>query len=332
MVVFIHARNLQINFETGSLITNAKSIVFIENFFSRGVPLVAVPLFFTISGYLFFLNMEISVASFRKKILKRFRTLMVPFLFWSISSFMAVYLVQLLPGTEKFFGHYHLRNCSLSTCLKTIFIVPVPGQLWFIRHLFLYVLLTPIIYYLLRVGGISVVLGLGIVWLGHPVHQWPPFIIYGLFFFTMGNFIAIWGTDWQLTITKPRWLIPLWLGIVVVRIYYFTYHGAQLHWLKNSGILIGMAALWFNYDLYGFIFERKQLFWITSFTFFVYVSHTLILVPVQKFWAKMLGISNVSTLAGYFVCPLLVIPISIALAILLKRYCRGLYNVMTGGR
>jgi hypothetical protein len=283
---------------------------------------------------LFYLNMDGSAASFRKKILKRCRTLAVPFLFWSTSVFIAVCIAQLLPATKDFFANYNDRNLSLSQALKTIIVHPVPYQLWFIRDLFLFVLLTPITHYVLRKAGIIMVLGIGIVWLVGMAPDWPLFNVSGFFFFTVGNFIALSGTGWRRKVVKPRWLIALWLGIVVARAYFLTYHRVdfELLWLHNIGILVGLAAFWLNYDLYGFFFEQKQVFQVTYLTFFVYAAHEPMLVISRKLWAKSLTVSEVSALVGYFVCPLLVILICITLAVFLKRYFRGLYQVMTGWR
>jgi len=333
MVVFNHAYNLKIKLATGTQYVKSDSATaFFENIISKGIARIAVPLFFIISGYLFFSSTETTKINFRKKILKRFKTLAVPFLFWSTLTFTIMYIAQLLPGTGHFLPYKLLRNCSLSQCLKEIFASTLVGHLWFIRDLFLYVLLTPIIYYVLRKTGIILLLGLVIVWFFEPFQEWPVFNIYGFIAFITGNFIAIYGIERKLTIAMSRWLIPIWVVIVFVRAYYLTYYGVEIAWLKNLGIMAGLAAVWFNYDLYGFFFEQKQIFWVTSFTFFVYAAHFAMIVIAHKIWLTTWGVSEASALVGYFVCPLFVILICVALAILFKRYCRGLYQVMTGWR
>lgn len=58
MVVFLHANNLVINLKAGNIKINRGYNSFIQDFFTQGITRVAVPIFFIISGYLFFLNVE----------------------------------------------------------------------------------------------------------------------------------------------------------------------------------------------------------------------------------------------------------------------------------
>ncbi len=333
MVIFLHAYNLQTNFAGGTQVIRADSATaFVENIISQGITRIAVPFFFIASGYLFYQNMNGSAADFRKKILKRCRTLVLPFLFWSASVFMAVYLAQMLPATKDFFANEPIRDYSLSRVLKTIFFFPIPHQLWFIRDLFVFVLLSPVIYYVLRAGGISIVFGLGVVWLLVTKSDWYSTRFEGFFFFVLGGFIALSKIGWRRMLLNPRWLILLWFGIVFIRSYFLTYNRDETLWLHRSGILVGLAAFWFNYDLYSSFFERSQIFRFTYLTFFVYAAHEPMLTIFRKLWARLLTVSEISALVGYFVCPLLVLLICIALGVFLKRYCKSLYKVMTGWR
>lgn len=54
MVVFLHSYNVTVKFSPGNMSFNDGYNVFIQNFFSQGITRIAVPIFFCISGYLFF--------------------------------------------------------------------------------------------------------------------------------------------------------------------------------------------------------------------------------------------------------------------------------------
>ena len=58
MVVFLHSYNIKIKFASGTGIIKQGYNSFTQDFISNGVTRIAVPLFFTISGYLFFLSMK----------------------------------------------------------------------------------------------------------------------------------------------------------------------------------------------------------------------------------------------------------------------------------
>jgi surface polysaccharide O-acyltransferase-like enzyme len=333
LVVFIHAYNLKTNFSTGThAIRYDSKTAFIENLLSENIAQIAVPFFFIASGYLFHINIDGSAESFKRKISKRSKTLLVPFLFWSTSAFAAIYIAQLFPATGSFFSHERFADYSIPEILRAIFVSSMAYQLWFIRDLFIFVLLTPIIFPVLRRGGVYFVSALMIIWLTGITPEWPIFRFIGFVFFVLGSFIATSGKRYAFSLKKSRWLIIPWLIIVLITTYLMTYGGAKFVLLENIAILIGVTAFWFNYDWYSFIFERKRIFWVTQFTFFVYAAHEPMLVITRKLWIKLLGISEASALIGYFVCPLLVLFICITLAIMLKSYCRGLYNVMTGWR
>ena len=82
MVVFHHANTLEVNFKSGSLTEENELTFFIQKFFSHGIFIITVPIFFIISGYLFFLKFEGSISGFTNQCRKRFRSLLVPYFLW----------------------------------------------------------------------------------------------------------------------------------------------------------------------------------------------------------------------------------------------------------
>lgn len=79
MVVFIHAYDLKIKFITEKEFIHPGFNFLVQNLINQGFVRIAVPLFFTISGYLFFRNIKNGVLSeFLKKFQKRLKTLLRP--------------------------------------------------------------------------------------------------------------------------------------------------------------------------------------------------------------------------------------------------------------
>lgn len=56
---------------------------------------IAVPLFFFVSGFLFFYRSEFSLKTYGQKLKKRVRTLLIPYIFWNMADFLWIHLSQL---------------------------------------------------------------------------------------------------------------------------------------------------------------------------------------------------------------------------------------------
>lgn len=156
MVVLIHAYNLKDNFLlTGTLVEEGLHVsTFIQYFISNGLARFAVPLFFIISGYLFFINLEPSVKGFCRKIRKRFQSVYLIFLLWALISVLFSYVFEMWSVTHiAIIGGndgMEVTGMSLGQVLWNAFLEPPAEQYWFLRHLFRLVILSPLIYLLVK--------------------------------------------------------------------------------------------------------------------------------------------------------------------------------------
>jgi surface polysaccharide O-acyltransferase-like enzyme len=119
-------------------------VSFLQYFISQGLFRLPTPIFFSISGYLFFLNMKGKQSEFILKFKKRIKTIVIPYLFWSTSGVLIYFALQIIPQSRAFFNKELVINYSLLKLLNTIFFNPVPGQLWYLRDLIMLVFLSPI--------------------------------------------------------------------------------------------------------------------------------------------------------------------------------------------
>ena len=109
---------------------------------------ICVPLFFVMSGYLFFRNTpeRPSVGWFRNKIQSRFFTLLIPYLIANIIAWLCYFFaIREVPSMVSGFLGDKWKNP-----LFVFWTGPINLSLWFIRELILLVLLSPLIYFLLR--------------------------------------------------------------------------------------------------------------------------------------------------------------------------------------
>lgn len=331
MVVFIHSYTM-IEKYVGSV---ARSELFdfnffIQDFISQGITRVAVPLFFLISGYLFFRNFKLTSEKLKYKYKSRFWSLAVPYVLWNTWGVVFLFLLQSVPASKPYFVEKLVSDYSVMDFANRILIDPIPYQLWFLRDLIIYVLVSPIIYWLVKKTGLLPVLVAFGLWL---FKVEVPFIdIHGLSFFVLGSFLAL----RKIPIEKRKSPIDLyvffaWLGINVVSAIIGPY---ELETLFNINIIIGVYALWFAYDWIELKIKENGL-WdrISNYTFFIFVFHIPVLSIIKGLLLKVLDIyGSMGLLATYIIGPVLVVCIALLIGAFLKRYIKPFYSLITGGR
>ncbi len=117
---------------------------------------VAVPIFFFISGYLFFKGLEEwNTSVWIGKLKKRVRTLLVPYLVWNLLSILVQFLsdnkAALLEGMPPNIGVWFQTIGGWRVLWGTGHLgLPHNAPLWFIRNLMLLAVFAPVIFYSLR--------------------------------------------------------------------------------------------------------------------------------------------------------------------------------------
>lgn len=194
MVVFLHCYNFQDNFLVSTtIITEGLNIAtFVEYFLCNGLNRVAVPIFFMISGYLFFLSFKFTKYGYFSKIKSRFVSLAIPYILWSLIS-MGICLI--------FWGVDIMPVDSMKLNLESggllqVFLNPPNFQFWFILQLILYVIISPIIYLLIKFNPTRIVylIGLFVMWFidkGIPSIGGVTIVTEAIFFYSIGAYLAI---------------------------------------------------------------------------------------------------------------------------------------------
>ncbi len=169
MVIFIHMNpevsnlfDVDFSLISGHGIYNVTGVLL-----SHVLTHIAVPTFYLISGFLFFINFQKwSWEGYKKKLSIRIKTLLVPYLLWNAIPFLLAVLAMLaavaikgkpIVGVETFIveKNWHIfYDCNewgttrinwLGENLRMI--GPYDLPLWFLRDLIVVTMMTPIIYY-----------------------------------------------------------------------------------------------------------------------------------------------------------------------------------------
>lgn len=332
MVVFLHSYNIDIK-QGGKILYFEKGLNwFIQNFISNGLTRIAVPLFFIISGYLFVLDQKTAIGDFIVKIKKRFRTLIVPYLFWAFFGILFYFILQTLPQSQSFFTKKLIKDYSFLEWLNALFNEPIPYQLWFLKDLIVMVILSPVIYFLVKKAREAFLLIIFSFWI---FSQDTIFLTSeALLFFSAGMYISIFKNKSQINSSNTLLFCLLWLLVLILKTTagFLDYSNLIQMLLLKAAIIIGLVAFWKLYDKvsikmdYGF-FDK----WI-EFSFFLYLFHEPMLTIIKKGMFAALPKTPISYFIVYLLAPVIIISISILIASILKQKLFVIYKIITGNR
>lgn len=297
-----------------------------------GIAGVAVPLFFFISGLLFFKNIA-STKDCISGIRRRVRTLFIPYLIWNVV-FVGYYVVlSALPGLSEFSNSEVLKYLSLShpiSTLEYLFWKPVAFHLWFLRDLILFVILTPILWISLKSypwGTLIALLLFGII-SGS-----------GIVYFAFGAFVSLyWGIDvFSKFLSTPRVYISLMIFVIssIMTAIPDCTTIVMNHAFRQFVNFSGIFAVWGIFD----ILYRNELHEIlekciivSNYSFFIYLFHEPVFNIIKKVNLIIFGANECSLVILYFINPILMVLISILVAMSLKRIIPRIYSIAVGGR
>ncbi len=211
--------------------------------------------------------------------------------------------------------------------------VPINYPLWFIRDLIMMIILSPIFHVILRYSKNWGIVLLGILWLSH-IQTYPGFSLAAIFFFAFGGWFRMYGHDFAIKAMKIRNAVGLLYVLLLITNTALWYHHAEfIHaYMRNLGILVGMATA-IGWTAYGLASGRLHTnTTLSNSSFFIYAYHGVWIVLLCKLWVKFIPVSTGTLLLGYFLIPLAIIGIGVAVYILLRRWFPTFTSWITGGR
>ena len=306
----------------------------------------SVPIYFFISGYVFFLGIEFNKETYKRKLSNRVKSLFIPFVIWNLLK-----LGTLLAQDWLSHGSHTPLNLSVSGFLNIFWnsshciyplnehpgssaIYPVNVPLWFLRDLMIIVLLTPAINWLTRRLGLVWLVLSGIFYLtmSYVSVKHLGQLSTALFFFSWGAYMSIKRIDMLKAFGRlsiPSYVLYVLLAIVCM----FALHywpDAYKH-IKTLNIFVGML---FAYNLAATLMRRydiKSNELLASASFFIYISHQLLWNPILR--AMVAVIHPTTGLAGvsvYVLTLLLTISILLLAFWLMRKFTPSLLKVIAG--
>lgn len=328
LVVLRHGQNLHHFYPGGSpWMPVSDCNIFVQRFISE-LTAVAIPCFFTVSGFLFFVGLNDHAAVFAK-LRRRVHSLLIPFLLWNIL-FITLWtsLYGLVPSLRGQFIHSFGMVFSPRWFAERLTIAPIVGQFWYIRTLILFCLFTPVMLLSYRSKIVSIMV-LALLMRNWQAVDCRVFSTEGMFCFYLGGLIGY--NEWHKGMRYGRYswlLLPVIAGMIVNDILQL---GLPRCWYLR--IFLSVTALC---QIALFLAERPlagtKLAAMNRYSFFIYAVHGSVLAALSLLFSRAVAHTPLNSLGLYVFCVGVTIFIAIGLARVLKKFLPAFYAILTGGR
>lgn len=360
LVVFVHGFGAEIDITElhASGLTGMAIYDYVRIFFSVVIARSAVPIFFLISGYLLFLKVEdYSLTVYVAKLRKRWHSLVVPYFSWIV--LFILWTLMFMVGGILLHGRpwvgiidYFQENGCLHMLwdssvwgkrltwlgIETHNSGPILLPFWYMRDLIIMVVLSPVIYWLIKKIKITFIVLLLVVYAFDFRVSWMSGTFSGAsLFFSLGAYFAIKKQNFTDVLWKWKNVIcPVAVILMVCQTYTGSAMGDEISrmihpWLvifQSSALIILASALCQNQKLYDI---NKKL---ARTSFFIYALHPFILGYIIVAVNKIMPMGNtwyVMTFS-YLLAPLLCVGICIGIYWMLKKLMPGVLRVIVGER
>ena len=312
----------------------------VRAFFSHGLGKIAVPFFFVAAGYLLAGHFR-DEQWYRREVVKRMKTLLVPLILWCLAWYL--YGIGMTVCCNVVKGRSVITNIHAPSAIDLMrmfaiypFSQPYLGVLWFVRTLFVLVLLSPI---LLKIAHPATVACLLVVnGLVHPDYgvQCTPVIFtlqegflscFGAAFFMAGILLRKRNVD--LDLSWKVGLPCLGVGLLLLLIRGFPYQDLLARRLTWAYIPFLLTGVWWLCP------ALKTPSWLANASFPVYAFH-MFAMSIIGFLCKVTKTTWLTgpdcTTMGYVLFGVLSFALCIAFAAGLRRFAPRIAKVTFGGR
>lgn len=349
-VVFTHAYNYADDFlEPTTIITEGtKPWTMIQFLISNNLSSLAVPLFFTISGYLFFRNYEPTLEGYVTKLRSRTKSLLIPLMIWTILS--GVFLVILNQIGFDFVGivNAHATSFFENGLWGWFKMYSVPAfQLWFLQQLFSLIIIAPITYVIIKhtklLPFLAFVLFVALR-LPEVIQEQGLFYNYNATaYFLLGSYFGIHKKNELINRRFSKKVafsvLFAWLGLGILRTYFCATWSPDwklgawiLHEMFYILVFLGVVATWICFE--HFIDTSKEHKWLdlcAANGIFIFLMQEPLLHVCFQIIMHYVSSDFAHTIC-FFGLSIIICVLCIATSELLRRHAKKLHSILTGGR
>ena len=278
---------------------------------------VAMPVFFIMSGYLFFANVDrMDVATYQKKILRRVKTLWMPYLIWNL--LMAVKLKTF--SWSMFWMYWKPAGLQIDWLgQEQLMTAPANMPLWFLRDLMVVSLLTPIIYILIRKMGLWLMAVLTVLYLSGVCAFIPGLSAYAVYFFTFGAFLSIRKMDLIASLKRVE-LSSYMLSILLAISMLLTFHTFAFSSLMLCFRLTGAIAVFCLASKILTSSSRRLPSVICDSSYFIYLAHYVFFFSfIDTAFFTLFGTSIPALSIHYLLSPIMKVAILVGIYVVYRK-------------
>lgn len=322
LVFFIHIStlsNYNLNTSFGKIISNMHSLILV-------LAQVAVPMFFIISGVLFYRNYAFPKTLSKYK--SRFFSLVIPYWVWNTLC-MIFDIVCSYTFVSKFFIGRQKFELSFLNVLEGIFFHKCT-PFWFIFNLIIFVLACPVIYLALKnkLVGAMTIMGLYVL---SAFNIGIPEVIFfdraSIIYYCIGAYIGIHYFDlFYNKVSKRFAAIMSMTSVLFYAMLILNNHLLGLKYLETIILIIFSLSLWYSFDLgkheYYLEFQKES--------FLVYAMHINISSILTKLIYLLWPKNSIVALCNYILTVILTLLIICWFAIFIGRKFPKLKQILAG--
>lgn len=345
LVVFIH-NNYTLKNIADAVAKGEPDILFSPNtlskwiqlFISQGIAKCAVPLFFMFAAYL----QAIKADSYKVLLKKKFKALFFTYFLWIglygfYSSVVKIIILKIAPSFIE-----NPDTTMFTWTITDLFHKIVgygtgdgtPGfaeQFWFVRDLFILVIVSPIIQFLLKkfklgffiLVCITYILKINIYFVSTEA----------LFFYVSGLYWGYYNFNLFKIIDKIKFS-----EVIIVWIFSFLWEFIGFDEGNAIGSFTELSSCVLLLKLSANIIKNEKIYnianYLSGFSFFLYAIHMPLLSEyLKKLWIHLFPMKNgFFCLFEYFGVTILIVVIGTGIGIVLKKICPKLFILLNGGR
>lgn len=316
---------------------------------------MGVPLFFMIAGYLFFYGKTFDFEVYKKKLKNRFHSLFIPYIMWNTIAILLIAIRFLpvfkgiLPGIDEvkvnltlsgilntYFDSFH--NTALFIypyeTLKTT-VMPIDAPLWFVRDLMTAVVLSPLLYWLIKKLKVYAIVLWGLLAyvispLVAPNGTYLGMVLDACFFFSWGGYYSINKQNLIVEMRKLKWVPYVYLPLSFLDTYLYNNNMLVHYGSIPLGAITSIIFMSYLIEK-GKVKDNKLL---SESSFFVFCMHMTIMWEMGKLVFMLLHLEDdpLTLLLFFYGIVTLTILVCLATYVVLNKYVPKFCRLLTGGR
>jgi len=302
------------------------------------------PILALMSGYLFFYGTS-GHFGFMEKVRRRIPSLLVPYVIWSLGFFLIYFGVKEI-ASQVF--HYSLwyesvKPITWRNVLGSL-VYPPLINFWYLQNLILIIPFNILFYYLLKNKALSLIFFLAVLFVfaynAIPLYFSPrflPFYMMGCYFGYHKMHLPKFNTPVRIPKFQSNVLLSVvWIPLILfisLETGFIEYSGIVLVMLKITVVLFLLICTYNLLDASpnGVVFRYLKKY--KAYSFFLFAIHTFIFTLVQRPLFRLVEnefYNKYFTLAFSLVTVIIVLVISLALGVLIKKRWPGIFGLITG--